>query len=152
MGGPDRTPRLARPFVALLLSAMILTAAFAWEPWPLTSFRLFSTARIDQQQAWSATTVSVDGEEEAYPLGAEERGFRGFPFVMAEFASASSERRDELCLTWVTAAPELVGREAEEVRIYLRTWTLSDRVDDEAREGTTELRYVCTSEGLEREL
>lgn len=152
MGEPDRTPKVARPFVALLLAAMVLTGIFAWEPWPLTSFRLFSTARVDRQQAWSATTVAAGGAEEAYPLGGEERGFRGFPFVMPEFVAASKQQQDELCRTWVAAAPELVDREAEEVRIYLRTWTLSDRVEDEARPGVTELRYVCTSEGLGREL
>jgi hypothetical protein len=129
---------------------MVLTGILAWEPWPLTSFRFFSTVRTDRQTAWVATTVTAKGREEDYPLGGEERGFRGFPFVMAEFASASTERQSELCRTWVDAAPDLVGRRAEEVRIYLRTWSLSDRVDDRAREGTTQLKYVCTSDGVER--
>ncbi len=144
----DEVPRLAKPFVACLLTAMIVCGVFAWEAWPLTSFRLFSEARVDQQAAWSATLVDPDGEESAYPLGGLDHGFRGFPFTMAEFAGADQARQDELCRTWVEAAPELVGQEAAEVRISLRSWTLSDREDDRALPGTTELRYVCTEEGV----
>jgi hypothetical protein len=148
MGEPDRVPRYARPFVAILIAAMIACAVFAWEPWPLTSFRLFSNVRIDEQSAWLATTVDATGDEEPYPLGGEDHGFRGFPFTMSEFASADPARQDELCRTWVDAAPELVGRDAVEVNLYLRSWRLSDRDDDGARPGTTELRYTCTGTGL----
>jgi hypothetical protein len=134
--------------VAILLVGMIATAVFAWEPWPLTSFRLFSTLRVDSQSAWSATTVDASGREEPYPLGAEDHGFRGFPFTMVDFAAADRDRRDELCRTWVGAAPELVGRDAAEVRIYLRTWRLSEREGDRALPGTTTLKYVCARSGL----
>ena len=144
----DRVPRLARPFVAVLLAAMVACAVFAWEPWPLTSFRLFSTLRADEQSAWEATTVDRDGKELPYPLGGEDHGFRGFPFTMTEFAGAAEGRRDELCRTWVDAAPMLVGREAEEVRIYRRTWRLSEREGDRALPGERALVYVCTSEGV----
>ena len=139
----DRVPRFARPFVVALVAAMLITAAFAWEPWPLTSFRLFSTLRIDEQTAWSATAVDADGREVPYPLGGGERGFRGFPFLVGELATGSAERRDELCRTWVEAAPELIGIDAVEVRIYRRTWRLSDRRGDEALPGRTELVYEC---------
>jgi hypothetical protein len=148
MSDPDRIPRLARPFVLTLIAAMLACAIFAWEPWPLTSFRLFSTLRVDEQSAFSATIVTADGEEVPYPLGAEDHGFRGFPFTMAEFSGAGAERRDELCRTWVEAAPTLVGRHAEEVRIYLRRWTLSEREGDRALPGVTRLAYVCTAEGV----
>jgi hypothetical protein len=148
MGEPDRVPRYARPFVVILIAAMIACAVFAWEPWPLTSFRLFSNVRIDEQSAWLATTVGATGDEEPYPLGGEDHGFRGFPFTMSEFASADRARQDELCRTWVEAAPVLVGRDAVEVNLYLRSWRLSDRDDDGAGPGTTELRYTCTGTGL----
>lgn len=148
MGEPDHVPRFARPFVAILIAAMIACAVFAWEPWPLTSFRLFSNVRIDEQSAWLATTVDADGDEESYPLGGEDHGFRGFPFTMSEFVAATRARQDELCRTWVDAAPELVGRDAVEVDIYLRSWRLSDRDDDGASPGSTELRYTCTPTGL----
>ena len=147
MTDPDRLPRLARPFVVILLAAMVATAVFAWEPWPLTSFRLFSTVRVDEQTSWSATTLDSAGAERPYPLGGEDRGFRGFPFVMSEFESAQPERRDELCRTWVEAAPELVGIDAVEVRIYQRRWRLSARAGDVALPGETSLVYVCDGSG-----
>ncbi len=141
-------PRFARPFVTLLIAAMIATAVFAWEPWPLTSFRLFSHVRTDEQTGWVARTVEGDGFEGAYPIGAQELGFRGFGFVMAEFVDASDERQDELCRTWVRAAPELIGVEATQVRLYQRHWELSEREDDRALPGDEDLVYVCDGEGL----
>ena len=147
MGEPDQIPRLARPFAAAMIVLMIACAIFAWELWPFTSFRLFSTLRVDQQTAWSATTVDGAGKEDSYPLGAEDHGFRGFPFTMNEFAAATSQRQDDLCRIWVESAPELVGREATEVRIYQRSWTVSDRSGDEAVPGTTILRYICRESG-----
>lgn len=149
MPDPDRVPRLARLFVAALIVAMTAVAVFALEPWPLTSFRLFSTARIDEQTRWSATTVDAEGAERAYPLGGEERGFRGFPFVMSEFVATDDARRDELCRTWVEAAPELVGVDAVEVRLYLRTWKVSQRAGDEALPGRIELIYECGEGGVD---
>jgi hypothetical protein len=38
MPEPGRAPRPARHFVALLIAAMLASAVFALEPWPLTSF------------------------------------------------------------------------------------------------------------------
>ena len=147
MPEPDRVPRLARPFVVLLVGALITTAVFAWEPWPLTSFRLFSHARADEQTGWLAPAVAPDGREAPYPLGSSPSGFRGFPFVMAESVDADPARRDQLGRTWVGAAPELIGREATAVRLYRRRWQLSRRHGDHALPGAKELMYTCTSEG-----
>lgn len=126
---------------------MVASALFAWEPWPFTSFRLFSHARVAEQAAWRATTVDAAGEEADYPLGSLPRGFRGFPFAMGEFAAADAERRDELCRAWLEAAPDLVGRDAEQVRVYRRTWNLAEREGDRTRPGREELVYVCTGRG-----
>jgi hypothetical protein len=145
---PDDVPRLARPFVAAVVALMIASALFLWEPWPVTSFRLFSHLRFDEQSAWRATLVEPDGAEEPYPLDAMPNGFRGFNFVMAEFVDADAARRDELCRTWVGAAPDLVGEEAEEVRLYLRTWKLSERRGDRALPGIDEHRFTCSSTGV----
>ena len=147
MGEPDQVPRLARPFVGVMIVVMIACALFVWEPWPFTSFRLFSNLRYDHQTAWSATTVDRAGNEGPYPLGGEDHGFRGFPFTMTEFVAASPSRQDQLCRLWVESAPELVGRTAVEVRIYQRSWTLSDRSGDRALPGETTLEYVCRSSG-----
>lgn len=129
---------------------MSATAIFVWEPWPLTSFRLFSHVRADEQSAWVARTVDARGEEAAYPLGSLPRGFQGFSFTMAEFRQASSLRQDELCRTWVGAAPQLVGVDARAVRIYERRWRLSARENDRALSGREELIYECSGTGLVR--
>jgi hypothetical protein len=139
MPEPDRVPRLARPSVALLIAAMVASAVFVLEPWPLTSFRLFSHLRVDEQTAWEATVVESNGEELGYPLG----------FAIGEFVDADGERRDELCRTWLAAAPELVAREAVEVRLYQRRWLLSERSGDRALPGSREHAFTCTSEGSE---
>ncbi|HET6830518.1 MAG TPA: hypothetical protein VFH44_04115 [Solirubrobacterales bacterium] len=141
-------PGFARPFVAVMIALMLACAVFVWEPWPFTSFRLFSNLRLDHQTAWSATTVDRAGNEDPYPLGAEDHGFRGFPFTMVEFTSAPAERQDELCRLWVEAAPELVGRDAVAVRIYRRSWDLSSRAGDAALPGERTLEYVCRPSGV----
>lgn len=139
MPEPDRVPRLARPFVALLIAAMVASAVFVLEPWPLTSFRLFSHLRFDEQTAWRATVVESNGEEVDYPLG----------LAIREFADANEGRRDELCRTWVAAAPEIVDRQAVEVRMYQRRWLLSERSGDRALPGSQEHVFTCTSQGSE---
>jgi hypothetical protein len=143
-----REPPWARPLIAGIVALMVASALFAWEPWPFTSFRLFSHARVAEQQAWRATAVEPGGEEVGYPLGALPEGFRGFPFVMREFVAADERRRDELCRVWVEAAPRLIGRRAEEVRLYLRRWSLAEREGDRAAFGDEGLVYVCTVAGV----
>ncbi len=87
MQGPDRVPRLARPFVAGFLVLMVCAALFVWEPWPFTSFRLFSQLRLDEQTAWVVKAADAGGAEEDLPLEGE---LRGFEFQIREFAVASS--------------------------------------------------------------
>jgi hypothetical protein len=149
MPRPDEVPRLARPFVALLLAAMVASAVFVWEPWPLTSFRLFSHVRADAQSGWRATTVETDGTELAYPLDSLGRGLRNFGFRMTEFAAADEARRDELCRTWVAVAPEVTDRDVVEVRLYERHWLLSARQGDRALPGAEQLMFICTGEGVQ---
>lgn len=146
---PDTVPRAARPFVAVLIAAMLASAVFLWEPWPLTSFRLFSQLRYDEQTAWQATAVTPGGEELDLPLSGAPRGLRGFGFVMAEFADADRKRRDELCRTWVRVAPEVVDRPVVEVRLGRRSWRLSERNGDRALPGEREHVFTCTAEGVE---
>lgn len=137
MPEPDRVPRFACPFVVLLIAAMVASAVFLWEPWPLTSFRLFSHVRTDEQSAWQATVVEPNGDEVAYPLG----------FAIADFVRGDAARRNELCRTWVSAAPEVVGERAVAVRLYERRWLLSRRSGEHALPGVTRQRFTCTRRG-----
>lgn len=140
-------PRPARPFVVLLLLAMTASALLVWEPWPFTSFRLFSQVRTDEQRAWEATTIGASGRELAYPLSSSPNGGRNFGFAMADFVEATQGERDAICRAWVTEAPEFVGREARAVRIYLRTWRLSERDDDRALPGERAHLFTCSRAG-----
>ena len=140
----DQVPRGARPFVAVFLGLMIASALFVWEPWPLTSFRLFSQLRIDEQTAWVIKAVDADGGEADLPLADE---LRGFEFQIREFVAASSDRQDELCRLWAGAAPEILGHPTEAVRLYQRSWRLSEREGDTALPGTSKLIYVCDGNG-----
>lgn len=146
-GEPDTVPRLARPFVALLIGAMLASAIFAWEPWPLTSFRLFSHVRSDRQTSWHATIVDARSVESPYALDSSARGFRNFGFVMAEFTGAGQRRRDELCRAWIDAAPSIARRRAVAVRLYRRRWLLSDRAGGRAAPGVDERAFTCTRGG-----
>jgi hypothetical protein len=148
MTEPDRVPRFARPFVIVFIVAIIASAVCVWEPWPLTSFRLFSHVRTDQQIAWRATTVDAAGTELAYPLDDVGDGLRNFGFRMAEFVGADTARRQQICDTWLDEAPETVGRQPVEIRLYERTWLLSDRDDDGARPGSEQLEFVCRTGGV----
>lgn len=144
MAGPDLVPRFARPFVIGFVALMIASAAFVWEPWPFTSYRLFSQLRIDEQRAWVVRSVDGDGSEATVPLAGE---LRGFEFQMREFVDADAARQDELCRLWARSAPAIVGRPVTEVRLYERRWRLAEREGDRATPGTSELVYVCDSDG-----
>jgi hypothetical protein len=136
-------PRFARPFVAVFLVAVVVSAVATLEAWPLTGWRLFSHLRTDEQSAWSATAVDERGREVAYPLGRSEMGYRGFIFLMGGFAERSPAEQQELCDTWREGTEALLGFEAREVRIYLSEWRLSEREGDRAVRGEPHLRYVC---------
>jgi hypothetical protein len=140
----DQVPRGARPFVAVFLALMIACALFVWEPWPLTSFRLFSQLRLDEQTSWVVKANETRGGEEDLPLTGE---LRGFEFQIREFVAASPERQDELCRVWAGAAPVVLGQPTDEVRLYQRTWLLSDRDGDRAAPGSSRLVYVCDADG-----
>ena len=149
MEPPDRVPPLARPFVAVLFAAMLASALFLWEPWPVSSFRLFSHLRYDEQTSWEALAVTPGGEEVELPLASSSRGLRGFGFAMAEFAAADPARRDELCRVWLRAAARMVGRPVVEVHLEQRRWRLSERSGDRALPGERRHVYTCTREGAE---
>ena len=127
---------------------MVAAAVFTWEPWPITSFRLFSHLREDRQQGWSATLADPRGEA---PLAVADLSpdLRGFSFRMAEFEAAPWARRDEICRAWVAPLTE-AGRESE-IRLYRTSWRLSRRIDGERpAPPQRQLAFVCTAAGAQR--
>jgi len=146
----EAAPRLARPFVVLFLTLIVAAAIFTWEPWPITSFRLFSHLRADRQQGWAAT-VDVQGRETPLAVADLSSGLRGFSFRMAEFESASWSRRDEICRAWTAPLSEAEGRRGAEIRLYRTSWQLSQRIDGGERPAPPRRRlaFVCTPAGAQ---
>ena len=130
-------PRLARPFVAAFLVAMLAAALFAWEPWPITSFRLFSHLRAESEAGWVAS-----------PAGSGN-AFLHFGFKMREFEAGTAARRDSYCRAWVAALGPRAGEPAR-MEIYRVTRDLGRRVDGGERAAPpakSGLAYVCTPAG-----
>lgn len=143
----QKPPLRARIVLWGIVALMAASAAFVWEPWPFTSFRLFSHLRTDEQTRWEAAVTDARGNLHAYPLSSAGNGLRGFAFAMSEFEAAPAERRAQMCATWIRASREIIGVEAASLRIYQRRWKLSNRVGDRSRLGPRELRYVCRATG-----
>jgi hypothetical protein len=145
-------PRLARPFVLVFLATMVAAAILVWEPWPITSFRLFSHLRQDRQHGWAAAAVDSGGGEEPLQLAELSSGFRGFSFRMAEFEASPWRRRDEICRTWVAPLASYSGGQEREIRLYRTSWRLSRRIDGGERPAppSRALAFVCTSAGARR--
>jgi hypothetical protein len=145
----DAAPRLARPFVAAFILAFVICALATIEAWPLTAWRLFSHLRTDQQVTWSATAVDRQGREHSYPLGNLPRGYRGFAFLMNDFASQSPARQLELCDTWRLGTGDLLGFEARAVRIYQLRSSLAERDGDRGEPPNRTLMYTCRPGGVD---
>lgn len=147
--GAATAPRLARPFVLLLLAAILAAAIFTWEPWPITSFRLFSHLREDHRRGWSAATVGPDGREAPLAIPELSSGFRGFNFRMAEFESASWARRDAICRAWTAPLRSQGTGRGTDIRLYRTSWRLSRRIEAAERPAppSRSLAFVCTPAG-----
>jgi hypothetical protein len=141
-------PRFARPFVAVFLLAFVICALATIEAWPLTAWRLFSHLRTAEQVTWSATAVDRQGRERPYPLGGLPQGYRGFGFLMNDFASQSPARQRELCDTWRLGIGDLLGFEARAVRIYQLRSSLSERDGERGEPPKRTLMYTCRPGGV----
>jgi hypothetical protein len=139
--------------VLLFLTAMLAAALFTWEPWPITSFRLFSHLRRDQQHGWAAAVAAAGNRERPLTIATLSPGLRGFGFRMAEFETASWQRRDEICRAWI--APLLARGEGTraEIRLYRLSWRLSRRIDNGQRPAPPSRTpaFVCAQAGARRE-
>lgn len=90
--------RLARVWVAALLTLLVVPGVIGFDLWPLTGWRLFSLSRDASQTEWaldvrdgrSATFREVDLE--LLPLA-----FRNAAWPLAELPGASTARRRAVC-------------------------------------------------------
>jgi hypothetical protein len=73
-------PWFARPFVVAVPRRPFGVSAVTVEAWPLTSWRLFSHLRHDEQSSWQAFAVDGRGREVRYLVAGLGSGFHGFVF------------------------------------------------------------------------
>lgn len=139
----DDLPKTAKPLAGTILILLLVSIIFLLEPWPFSSFRLFSHLRVDAQIAWTSTAINESGEETDYPLGAASSGSQGFIFRLSEFRDATSERQLEICQGWLNLDQALVKENVQELRLYQRRWSVSDRDGDRAKEGEITLIFKC---------
>jgi hypothetical protein len=140
-------PRLARPFVALFLTALVVCPLAGLNPWPFSDWELFSRLRTDRQVVWEAAAVNRAGHERPDRFDAFPRGHRGFEATMKRFSERSAGQRDAICVAWFRAATEQLGPGVRLLRIYNLTWLLSDRRGDRAAPPNRVLAWTCSAKG-----
>lgn len=148
-GGRNQTghaPGYARPFVALFLAVLVLCALAAWNLWPFPAWELFSHLRTDQQAGWQALAVDRAGHARNYPIASLGHGYRGFGFIMVDFARRSVAERDAICTAWLHSATERFGPKTRLLRIYHVTWLLSDRQGNRPAPHHRILVWTCGAE------
>ena len=140
-------PRLARPFVALFLTVLVVCPLMGSNPWPFSNWELFSRLRSDRQTAWAAESVDSSGRERGYAFRAVPRGHRGFEVTMRGFSRRPATERNAICTEWLQGAAEHLGPSTRLLRIYRLTWRLSDRRGDRAAPPSRALAWTCNGKG-----
>jgi hypothetical protein len=140
-------PRLARPFVALFLTVLVVCPLAGLNPWPFSNWELFSRLRSDRQTAWAAASVDRSGREREYAFRSYPHGHRGFEVTMRDFSRRPAAERNAICAGWLHGAAEQPGPTTKLLRIYRLTWLLSDRRGDRAAAPSRTLAWTCNGKG-----
>ena len=140
-------PRYARPFVALLLTALVVCPLAAVNLWPFSNWELFSRLRTDQQIVWRAAAVDSAGREHDYPISALPLGDRPFRSFMLDFSERSAAERDAICTAWLGGATERFGSGTRLLSIYHLDWLLSERQGKRAAAPHRTLAWICSAKG-----
>lgn len=141
-----RPPRGAAAVSLLVVLVMAGSVIFVWEPWPFTSFRLFSTTRTAVQGTWEAAASLPGGRSWGFDLAALPHGFRGFQFTMNDFPKLQNAERTAVCRTWLGAAQQHFGVPVTRLTMSRRTWDLSaDETID--RGSTSSPQWICSPSG-----
>jgi hypothetical protein len=130
-----------RAFVAVFLTAFVVSGVVGIEAWPLTGWRLFSRLRTADQTSWTAAAVDGHGVERPVPFAELPRGYRGSLHVLAGIPALSPVRREAVCRAWALALRQR-GADVVAVRIYQTQARLAL-----GRRGSStvsrQLRYTC---------
>ena len=142
MKTPDEVPRAHRIFAVTFLAAFLIAGFSPFEPYPLTSWHLFSGARPQHSEVWRAATADARGVET--PIAFDRFGVRyaGWFNILKRFPTYSDGRRLALCDSWAREIRAL-GTTVREVRVYRGDRDLSARVGLRGAPPTYVLAYVC---------
>jgi hypothetical protein len=140
-------PRYARPFVALLLTTLVVCPLAALNPWPFSNWELFSRLRTNQQTGWRAVAVDSAGRQHAYPIASLPHDYRPFGSIRADSSERSATERDAICAAWLRGATQRYGSGTRLVRIYQLDWLLSDRQRRRAAAPHRTLAWICRTKG-----
>jgi hypothetical protein len=132
--GSDRPQPWARPFVTLLLAALLICGIFGIEAWPLSGFRLFSAPRGSVMTTWRLVGIHEDGAVVPVNISRLGAGYRGFGASARAFRELSFGNRSELCGVWAEAAAR-IGIHAVGFMVVRIDQSLTPRDGDGPREG-----------------
>lgn len=132
-----------RAFLYLFLLTFIYFGVAGKEAWPMTGWRLFSSARTDHQASWEVEYVDTEGRSDRVPFERMSWAYRGFPQILRGFPNLSQEERLGVCSAWMTALEDMSIRPTR-LEIHRTTWRLSDRDGLRARSADKVLAFTCT--------
>lgn len=119
-----------------IVAALAVTALAQIEPWPLSSFRLFSLTRSGEEIRWELIRVD-DGAETALDLASLGRGYRESAHYLPALAIGGVAARSAACSAWMSAS------HADEIRVYRSVYERR-HPGDAAHLTVHKLRFRCT--------
>jgi len=142
---PDRAPRSARVFVAVLFALLLVPGIVGFDAWPLTGWRLFSVSRDADQTRWVVRATGEDGDTRTVSLEDLPLRYRHAEWPMSQLPGASDERRRDVCEALLPAVRR-IQPETEELTIARDRARLVERDGDWVTEHDFE--PVATCDGL----
>jgi hypothetical protein len=149
ISGPSATaaPRYARPFVAALLVALVVSASVAVNPWPFSNWELFSRLRSDRQTRWQEVAVDSGGHVHDYVVSSLPAAHQEVVGLADDHSQGWADEHNAICAQSLGAGPVSLGPRAQVVRIYYLTWRLGDRRGERAAPPRRTLELTCSSRG-----
>jgi hypothetical protein len=129
----------ARAVTLGLVGALLVSCVVEAEPWPLSSFRLFSGLRV--AESWSLQLVAVDpgGAEHPIPVGRDQTAARSALHQLPDLHRLSLAGQRAQVLDWL----ELAGMDRDgyqAVRLYRRLLRRPTDADEPMQVVDRELR------------
>jgi hypothetical protein len=143
----DPLPKSALPLAVIFLTSLLISIIFLIEFWPLTSFRMFSQLRVNEEISWQAKADTKTSNQVDYPVGKIKAS--GFIFKMHIFPAANKKSQVKICRGWMNLDRELLNEKVTRIYLYKKRTYLTDKLTDKKRRPTEELIYICQRNSVE---